>query len=376
MEFLLSALYTIACYLFVIFVLVFVHEFGHYIIAKCSGVKIETFSIGFGKELWGWNDKSGTRWKISAIPFGGYVKMFGDASEISNPSQEIDSYSPEQKQKTFYHKPLYKKAAIVAAGPIANFLLTIGIFTYFICTIGLASSDPVIGDVVKDSAAESAGLQKGDKILMIDKEKVTEFSDISRIIFTNINTPVTLTLERNKHIMQVVLTPKIVSNTDALGNTYKRPLIGISTKNIKLEEVGLPRAVWEATKTTYYFCTTSLKAVGQIVTGKRSFSENMQGPITIAKLSGQAAHKGWDVLLLLMANISASLGLVNLFPIPVLDGGHLLYYLIEFVQGKPLARRFQEYGLRVGMALIAMLMTSIILNDIYRWLLTFKEVAH
>ncbi|MEI7670015.1 MAG: site-2 protease family protein, partial [Pseudomonadota bacterium] len=167
----------------------------------------------------------------------------------------------------------------------------------------------------------------------------------------------------------VILTPKNIVDTDSLGNKFTHPIIGIMTKNMKIEEVGLLKAIGESVRRTYYFCTTTLKVLGQIVTGKRSFSDNIQGPIGMAKISGQAAEKGLSTVFILMANISASLGLINLFPIPMLDGGHLLYYAIEFVRGRPLARRFQEYGLKIGMSLIAMLMAYSIFNDIYKWVM-------
>lgn len=359
-----SFLYTLASYIVIISALVFIHEFGHYIIARWSGVKIEIFSIGFGREIWGFSDKTGTRWKLSSVPFGGYVKMYGDASEISNPSEEVEYFSEEQKKKTFHYKPLYKKAAIVAAGPVANFLLTIAIFTAFISTGGLISTEPVVGEIVKASAAEAAGLLPGDRIVRVDNEKVDTFNDIPRLILTNLGTPVTLDVDRGGKPMVFTLTPRNLTEKDALGNEFTHPIIGIGTKNITLEEVGIPRAIWESTKRTYRFCTTTLHVLGQILIGERSFSENIKGPIGMAKLSGQAVQKGLPTVLILMANISASLGLINLFPIPMLDGGHLLYYAIEAIRGRPLARRYQEWGLRVGMSLIAMLMMYSIINDI------------
>jgi len=369
----MSFLISLSSYIFIILVLVFVHEFGHYIIAKWAGVKIETFSLGFGKELWGRNDKSGTRWKISAIPLGGYVKMYGDASEASAPLEEIDSLSAEEKKYTFYHKPLYKKAAIVVAGPLANFLLTIAIFTAFIIISGLPSIEPIIGEVMKDTPAQAAGLLPNDQIITIDDKQVDSFNQIQRTLLTNLGTPVNLQIKRGDKIIELIITPKNITEKDGLGNDFTHPIIGITSKKVKIEEVGFFRAVWEATIRTYHFCTITLKAVGQIIVGDRSFLDNIQGPITMAKMSGQAASKGFDVMFLLMANISASLGLINLFPIPVLDGGHLLFYALEAVRGRPLARKFQDYGMKVGMALVAMLMTTAILHDIYKWLLTFSK---
>ncbi|HEU5048205.1 MAG TPA: RIP metalloprotease RseP [Rickettsiales bacterium] len=369
----LHFLQTPLSFLAVIFLLVFVHEMGHYLVAKLCGVRIETFSIGFGRELWGRNDKSGTRWRISAIPLGGYVKMFGDASEYSSPSDDVDTLPEAEKRFTFYHKSLLKKTAIVAAGPIANFILSIVIFTVFIAMVGLSSTEPVVGGVVENSAAQAAGLQAGDRIIAIDDETVDTFNDIPRIIFTNLGTPVTLKIKRSDKTFPLTLTPKMVTEQDALGNTVTHPLIGIKSREIKMQNVGLPRAVWEATLRTYNICSTNLRAIGQIITGKRNFGSSVTGPIGIAKMSGEAANEGIGVLFMLMAYLSANLGLINLFPIPVLDGGHLLYYAIEAARGKPMARKFQEYGLRVGMAFIAMLMTYVIINDIHKWLLTLSK---
>lgn len=366
-------LQTTMSFIIIISILVFIHEFGHYIIAKLAGVRIEIFSIGFGRELFGITDKSGTRWKISALPLGGYVKMFGDASEVSNPTEEIDKLPEEDKKYTFYHKSLIRKAAIVVAGPLANFILTIFIFTIFINIGGLPSVEPVVGEVIKDSPAQLAGLLPGDRILSIDDEGVESFNDIPRLILTNINTPVLLKISRADKELLVTIIPRQVTDKDNLGNDFTHPVIGIKSQNIKMKDVGLPRSVWEATLRTYHFCTLNLRAIGQIIAGKRKFTESITGPIGMAKMSGQAAEKGAATFFMLMATISASLGMVNLFPIPMLDGGHLLYYAIEAIRGRPMARKFQEYGLRVGMALIAMLMASAILNDIYKWLVTFSR---
>ncbi len=373
MHHIIGLLFTTASFIVVISVLVFVHEFGHYIIAKWAGVKIEVFSIGFGQEIRGWTDKSGTRWKIGALPLGGYVKMYGDASEASTPLSAIDALPEDEKKKTFYHKSLPKKAAIVVAGPLANFLLTIFIFTIFITLDGLPSTEPIVGEIVKGSAAEAAGLLPDDRILAVDNQTVETFNDIPRIILTNLGTPVTLKLQRTGQELRVTLTPKMVTDKDQLGNPYTHPLIGISSKKIKIEEVGLLRAIGESILRTYHFCTVNLEAIWQIATGHRSFSGSITGPIGMARMSGQAAEKGPATLFIFMANISASLGLVNLFPILPLDGGHLFYYALEAVRGRPLARNFQEYGFRIGTALIVILMASAILSDIHKWLLTLAH---
>jgi regulator of sigma E protease len=343
---------------------VFIHEYGHYIVAKLCGVRIVAFSIGFGKELFGWNDKSGTRWKVSLLPLGGYVKMFGDASAASTPDSGLLEEMNEQDRKAaFHYKPLYKKALIVAAGPAANFLLTIAIFFYFIMSNGLQSIDPVIGKIIPDSPAQTAGLEVGDRITMIDKTKIASFNDITYIISTNLGTPVDLSVDRGEEKLKITLTPKMFEDEDGLGNKITRPLIGIKSVDIKYQDVGFTRALGESVRRTYMLCESTLKVIGQMATGKRN-ARDLKGPVGIAQLSGQAAEKGIHTVLWLIAIISANLGLMNLLPIPVLDGGHLLYYGIEALSGRPLAQKMQEYGFRVGFALLAILMAFTLFNDL------------
>ncbi|NBX02802.1 MAG: RIP metalloprotease RseP [Alphaproteobacteria bacterium] len=358
--------HNLASFFIVLSTIVFIHEFGHYIVAKMCGVRITAFSIGFGKEICGFNDRSGTRWKFSLLPLGGYVKMFGDASAASN--ADVDAYaamSNEERAVTFYHKPLYKKAAIVAAGPIANFILTIAIFTYFIATTGLPSTEPVVGTVMESSPALEAGLQKGDRILKINDDKVSSFSDIPYLISTNLGTPVDLLVERGGAQQHIILTPREVEDDDGLGNKIKRPLIGIRSADIIYHDVGLARALVESVDRTYMVTVTTLKVIGQMITGQRGV-QDLKGPIGIAQLSGQAAQKDFHTVLWLIAMLSANLGLVNLFPIPVLDGGHLMYYTAEAVSGRPLAQKVQEWGFRVGFALLAMLMAFTVINDVVK----------
>lgn len=363
-------LISLVAFIVIISVIVFIHEFGHYIVAKWAGVKIDTFSLGFGREIFGWTDKSGTRWKISNLPLGGYVKMYGDATEASMPVEEIAEFTQEQKNEAFYYKPLYKKAAIVIAGPLSNFILTIVILTGFICTRGLASTEPVVGEIVKDTPAQAAGLMPDDRVLTINGEKVEFFSDIPQMILTNLGTPVSLMIERDGTKLPITLTPKQITEKDSLGEEFTHPIIGIMSKTNQYRNVTFPRAVLEAIRSTYDLCATTLRVVSQILTGGRSAKETIKGPLGMAKLSGQAAEKGLPTMFFLMALISANLGLVNLFPVPMLDGGHLLFYAMEAVTGKPPSKQFQEYGMRLGMALIVMLMSFAILNDIRSWLLS------
>ncbi len=363
MEFLITLVHYLLSFFVILSVIVFVHEYGHYIVARWCGVKIDVFSIGFGKEFWGYTDKAGTRWKFSMIPLGGYVKMFGDSSEASTPSETLDTLSTEDKAKTFHHKKLWQKSLIVAAGPVANFLLTIVIFTYFLMANGLPSTEPIVGEIMKDTPAEAAGLMKDDRVLSVNGTKVELFSDIPKLIITNLGTPVDLEIQRAGNTMYLTITPKLIEEKDGLGNPYKRPVIGFKSKEILYKDIGFTRAVGEAVHQTYHICVMTLKVLGQMVTGDRDPKE-IKGPIGIAKLSGQATDKGFMTVLWFMAMLSANLGLVNLLPIPMLDGGHLLYYTAEAIRGKPLAQKVQEFGFRIGMAMLAMLMAFAIFNDI------------
>ena len=374
-EYISTGMHYLLSFVLILSVIVFIHEFGHYIVAKFCGVKVETFSIGFGKELFGFNDRSGTRWKFSLLPFGGYVKMFGDEGAASTPDNDaIDQMSDEEKRVSFHHKKLWQKGLVVAAGPVANFILTIGIMTYFLYTGGVASTEPVIGEIIPDTPAMEAGLQTGDRILSVDGEEVKVFGDIPNMIATNLGTPVSLHLIRDGQEMTLSITPMEFEDEDALGNKVKRPLIGFKSQKMKKLDVSFPEAVWTATGRTYDLCALSLRFLGQMITGQRS-AEDLKGPVGIAKLSGQVTQTGdtWDetlrMILWFIAMLSANLGLVNLLPIPMLDGGHLVYYAIEAVRGKPMAVKFQEYGFKAGFMIILSLMAFTLFNDIKQILL-------
>lgn len=357
-------------FVLILTVIVFVHEFGHYIVARLCGVKIETFSIGFGREIFGFNDKAGTRWKFSLWPLGGYVKMFGDAGAASTPDDDkIEQMSEAEKKVSFHHQPLYKKALIVVAGPVANFILTISVFTIFIFTVGLMSTEPVVGGVLKESPASEAGIKRGDRVLRVDRKDISRFDEIANHMLTNVGEEVTLLIDRKGEQIEIHITPRVYEDKDALGNDAKRPLIGIRSQNITYQDVGIGTAVWEATKRTYGLCVSSLKVIGQMIRGDRSADE-LKGPVGIAKLSGDVTQQGESLsetarmVLWFIALLSCNLGLVNLFPVPMLDGGHLAYYAVEAVRGKPMAERFQEYGYRFGVVIIATLMAFTLFNDI------------
>lgn len=353
----------------IISIIVFVHEFGHFIVARMFGVKIETFSIGFGRELIGRTDKHGTRWKIALFPLGGYVKMYGDATAASTPDMEkLDAMTTAERKQSLHHQSLLAKSAIVAAGPMANFLLAIAVFTYFIYTVGIAGTEPVVGDLMPDTPAAEAGLKPGDRIVKIDNKVMRRFSDIPETLITNLYTPIKLTVERGGETIYLTITPIEFSEKDITGNVQKRPLIGIRSQQITREDVSFPRAVWLATEKTYSMCVTNLHALGQMIVGDRS-ARDLTGTLGIAKLSGDITQTSETPQLMLMtmlwfiAVLSVGIGLVNLFPLPMLDGGHLVFYALEALRGRPASERFMEYSYRFGFSIIVMLMAFTLVND-------------
>lgn len=362
----LSILYSVGAFACILSIIVFAHEFGHYIVAKYAGVKIETFSIGFGRELIGYTDRSGTRWKLALLPFGGYVKMFGDMNAASAPdTQMLTSLSETEKKLAFHTKPLLIKACIVAAGPFANFIFAFLILWGIFSIHGKAYTLPIISAVVPESAAARAGLMPQDTIVSIDGTSVDSFTDIQRTVSLNTGTPLSLTIKRGDHTQVISITPVLTEQKDAFGNNIKAPILGIQSTTLSYQTLSIGEAARESIIEIYHIACSTLKAIGQMITGKRHASD-ITGPIGIAKYSGQAAHQGLGTVLWFMVIISINLGLVNLFPIPILDGGHLLYYVIEAIQGKPLANRYQEWGLRFGMLLVAMLVIFAIVNDTIR----------
>ncbi len=350
-------------FLIVLTVLVFVHELGHYWVARRNGVRIEVFSIGFGPELFGWYDRAGTRWKLSAIPLGGYVKFFGDADAMSAPGAELPAMTPEERAVSFHHKRLPQRAAIVAAGPIANFVFAIVVSAALFVLVGQPFTPPEIGAVVAGSAAEQAGLQPGDRIVRINGESIASFQDIQRIVQLNLDQPLAVAVVRTGREIDLTVTPTVVVEKDRLGNEFKVPRLGIQRSGVEYVRRGPGAALWLAVVDTYNQTAGTLKALGQIVTGHRG-SEELGGPLRIAQMSGEVAKGGIANLIAFMAFLSVNLGLINLFPVPVLDGGHLLFYFFEWMRGRPLGPRAQEYGFRVGMILVFSLMILATWNDL------------
>src|ERR1700727_208057 len=355
-------------FLFVLTIVVFFHELGHFLVARWAGVRVLTFSLGFGPELVGFNDRHGTRWKISAVPLGGYVKFFGDESEPSTPSSEaLANMTEEERADSFHHKKVGPRAAIVAAGPIANFILAIVIFTGMVMYYGKPSSIPRVDVLTPGSAAEAAGFKVGDVVLSIDGRSIESFVDMQRVVSTSAGSALTFRVKRDGGTVDLTATPALKEVKDTFGNTHRIGQLGIKynarAEDARSTPVGSLEAVKIGTEQAWFIVTGTFKFIASVFAGAGS-SEDVGGPLRIAQMSGQAASLGFQFVLQLCAALSVSIGLLNLFPVPLLDGGHLLFYAVEAVRGRPLSPRAQEMGFRVGLGLVLMLMVFATYNDI------------
>jgi regulator of sigma E protease len=357
-------LWVVFWFLVVLTVLVFVHELGHYLIARKNGVRIETFSIGFGPELFGRNDRAGTRWKFSAIPLGGYVKMFGDSDPSSAmASPLLAQMSPADREVSFYAKRLGQRAAIVAAGPIANFVFAIVVLALLFMTYGEPFTLPEIGQVTAGSAAAQAGMQVGDVITDIDGQQIARFEDVQQTVRLNPGTAMTIVVRRAGQPVTLHVTPTLTEFTDRFGGSHRIGLLGIGHSGVDYVRRAPWTAVYRSVAETWNMSSATFEAMWQIVIGARPTDE-LGGPLRIAQISGEVAQIGIGPLLSFMAVLSINLGMINLFPVPVLDGGHLLFYAAEAIRGKPLGQRAQEYGFRIGMALVLTLIVFTTWNDL------------
>jgi len=355
-------------FLFVLTIVVFFHELGHFLVARRCGVKVLTFSIGFGPEILGFFDRFGTRWKISAVPLGGYVKFFGDENAASVPDQETVAQMTEaEKAVSFVHQRVSPRAAVVAAGPIANFILAIAIFAGIFMLYGKQTTSARVDTVQTASAAEAAGFKPGDLVTAIDGEKIDSFADMQRIV--SVSAGETLTIEVDRGGAHVVLkaTPQLKELKDNFGNVHRLGVLGISRSmapgDIKTQKLSPPQALLAGVQETWFVVDRTLSYIGGVVVGREAADE-LGGPIRIAQVSGQVASAGFVALIHLTAVLSVSIGLLNLFPIPLLDGGHLLFYAIEAIRGRPLSERAQEVGFRIGLAIVVVLMIFATFNDI------------
>ena len=359
-------------FIVLITVVVFIHEYGHYYLARKYGVAVTDFSIGFGKEIFGFNDRSGTRWKFCLIPLGGYVKFFGDRNVFSQAEQEelLKKYSKTDQKKLFVTKPLYQRALIVAGGPFANFLLAIIIFTFIYMFVGKDFTPAKIEEVAIDSPAEKSGLKKNDIIIGINNNKVESILEVSTFINTSTKDKIKIKVLRNQKEFEIIAIPNLVDSEDAFGNSIKKKVIGIkiapATDEFKRKKLGPTKAVFYSIKEIWFVVKTTMKFVGSLFQGKCDTSQ-LGGPIKIAKISGQVMEFGILAFLSTIAYISVSLGLINLFPIPLLDGGHLMFYLFEKVLGRPLKQATQEGFFRIGLFLLISLMVFTTFNDLKDW---------
>jgi regulator of sigma E protease len=359
-----SFFYSALWFVVILTVLVFVHEFGHYLIARWNRVRVEVFSIGFGPELFGWWDRAGTRWKFSTIPLGGYVKMFGDSDASSAlPTAGLARLSPAEREVSFHYKRLGQRAAIVSAGPIANFLFAIVVLAGLFMTYGQPFTPPEVGQVQPGSAAEQGGILPGDTILNIGGRTVQRFEDIQQAVRLNPNVPMTIVVRRDGQEKTLNVTPSRTELTDRFGNRYEIGLLGIARSGVEYTRRDPGTAVLQAGAETWNLTAGTLQALWQMIKGTRGTDE-LGGPLRIAQMSGEVAQGGVVAVLWFMAVLSINLGLINLFPVPVLDGGHLLFYAAEAIRGKPLGQRAQEYGFRIGLALVLTLMVFATWNDL------------
>ena len=348
----------IPAFLFVLTIVVFFHELGHFLAARWCGVTVEVFSVGFGPEIFGFYDRKGTRWKVSWIPLGGYVKFIDDLNAASIPDAEaLNSLTPEQKAGALQFKPLWQRAVVVAAGPLASFLLAIVVFTATFTIYGYGYIKPVVGGFSKDSAALEAGFKVGDEITSINGSPVKSFMDIKAVVQISGNEKLNFDVLRNGKTIQLISSPRDVEERDAFGN--KQRLLGIRSSSNPDDRVYYRvdpfTAVYLSLDRTYAVITTTTSYLYRVISGRVS-ADQLSGPIGIAVTSGKVATFGIIPLIQLAAFLSIAIGFFNLFPIPILDGGHLAFYAIEAVRGKPLSPKTQDIAAHLGFALLILLM--------------------
>ena len=351
-------------FLFVLTIVVFFHELGHFLVARWCGVRVLVFSVGFGPEVFGFNDRHGTRWKVSAVPLGGYVKFFGDENAASVPDAETLAHMNEaERRDSFFHKSVGARAAIVAAGPIANFLLAIVIFAGVFMLYGKQASPARVDTVQPESAAAAAGFQPGDLVVTIDGRKMETFTDMQRYVSARAGEKLEVVIERGGVLATLQATPALTEIKDNFGNVHRVGVLGITGAREPPKPVDPITAVKLGAEETWFVVERTMSYLKNVIVGRES-ADQLGGPLRIAQISGQVATAGMVALIHLAAVLSVSIGLLNLFPIPLLDGGHLLFYLIEAVRGRPLSDRAQEVGFRIGLALVLMLMIFATYNDI------------
>lgn len=355
-------------FLFVLSLVVFFHEFGHFLVARLCGVRILVFSIGFGPEIVGFNDRHGTRWKIATIPLGGYVKFFGDDNASSVPdTPRLEAMNANERAESFFFQPVLKRAAIVVAGPMANFVLAIAIFATIFMLYGRPTMSARVDSVQPGSPAAAAGFQPGDVVLSIDGKAIDNFEDMQRIVSDSAGETLQIKVDRKGTPIELTATPQLKEVKDNFGNSRRIGILGITRSmgatDLKPKPMPPPQALLMGVQETWFVIDRTLNYIGGVAVGREA-ADQLGGPIRIAQISGEVASIGFVALIHLAAVLSVSIGLLNLFPIPLLDGGHLLFYLIEAMRGRPLSERAQEVGFRIGLAIVVMLMIFATFNDI------------
>ena len=346
-------------FLVILSIVVFVHEFGHYFVARRNGVRVDVFSIGFGPELFGFNDRAGTRWKFSALPLGGYVKMHGDA----DPTSSTIDLKAWPEPDSFPAKSVGQRMAIVVAGPFANFAFAIVVLGLLFATVGRPVTPAEVGEVQAGSAAEVAGLKPGDRIVAVDGAPLASFEDLQGVVRDRPGVALTFTIERAGRTLDLKVTPRETEITDRFGHVHRIGLIGVSRSGVEFQRTNPLLALVDGGRETFSLIGGTLSALGEMIIGSRT-TEELGGPLRIAQMSGEIAEEGAVPLIWFTAVLSINLGLINLFPIPMLDGGHLVLYAIEGVRGRPLNERSQEVAFRFGLVLVLTLMVFATWNDL------------
>jgi regulator of sigma E protease len=359
--------FAFLAFIFVLTVVVFIHELAHFSVARWCGVKVTAFSICFGREIWGFTDRHGTRWRLGWIPLGGYVKWVDDENAASAGSKDTTQMSAEDRSGSFSTKPLWQKSAIVAAGPISNFILAIAIFAGMFMWFGVATLQPKVSEVIKGSAAERAGLLAGDVIRYLDGEAITSFDAVQRIVSLGPNRPMKMVVDRAGAPVTLSVTPAAEEEADTFGGTLRRGKIGIrpvtTPDAFTHRKIGLIDGIRKGTEQTTIIITSTVGYIRDVFAGRQR-ADQIGGPIQIAQVSSREAKKGIENLLALIAALSASIGFINLLPIPVLDGGHLMFYAIEGIIRRPLSDGFKEMGFKFGLALLLTLMLFTTVTDV------------
>jgi regulator of sigma E protease len=362
----ISILQNFGAFVIVLSILVFVHEYGHYLGCKICGIKVDSFSIGMGKEICGWTDKNGVRWKISCLPFGGYLKMFGDEDISSSTANKelLNKMTEEEKKVSIHFQGPLKKFIVIFAGPFFNLLFAVILLTCVIKFRGIVKIEPIIADIIAESPAFEAGLMKNDIIIEINEKKINDFHEIMNIVAVNHLEPLKIKFSRDsKETIIESIQPKIIKSKDMFGNDIESPTLGIIASQKIIKNISLFKAFIEANKNIYKICKDTLIILRQMITGHRGV-EGLGGPLKIAKYSAQSFSGGFFMVIYFMAMISANLGLMNLLPIPVLDGGQILFCLIEMLIRRPISEKIQESLLRFGFAILLLVMCFATFNDI------------